>query len=87
MKVTKFVFLIYVFIFLPDSTLFGQNKVEEKTEFKKKIEAANLLNTQSRYEISKNLLFFATYEVLEQLMSWLQSSNHRLLVVYLYFQN
>ena len=56
MKVTKFVFLIYVFIFLPDSTLFGQNKVEEKTEFKKKIEAANLLNTQSRYEISKNLL-------------------------------
>ena len=51
MKVTKFVFLIYVFIFLPDSTLFGQNKVEEKTEFKKKIEAANLLNTQSHYEI------------------------------------
>ncbi len=45
----------YIFLCNTSSVLFAQNKTEQKTEFRKKLEAANLLNTQSRFEISKNM--------------------------------
>jgi hypothetical protein len=56
MRIIKIVCLIsYLILFQPSSVFFAQNKIENKSEFRKKLEAANLLNTQSRFEISKTM--------------------------------
>ena len=56
MRIVKIICLsLCLFISQKNAVLFAQNKTENKSDFRKKLEAANLLNTQNRFEISKTM--------------------------------
>lgn len=56
MRIVKIICLwLCLFISQTNTVLFAQNKTENKSDFRKKLEAANLLNTQNRFEISKTM--------------------------------